>query len=146
MDLIEVDARGDTLWRRTLSLQPQRLTAERVEDAIASWVSSSASSRQESPLALRQAYETALYRPEYLPSVEGLFLTASREVWLETHERLDSLRVFYAVHRGDPAQQPRRILLPEGVRFHDATDTHAWGIHRDRLDMPHVVGLRLEQR
>ena len=146
VDLIELNVRGDTLWRRSLSLRPQRLTAERVEAAIASWVDSRASLGQESPGTLRQAYERVLYRPEYLPAVEGLFLAASGEVWLETHERLDNLRVFYTVRRDDPAQQPRRILLPDGVWFQDATDTHVWGIRRDELDVPHIVGRRLVPR
>ncbi len=146
VDLIELNAGGDTLWRQSLSFQPQRLTAERVEAAIASWVDSRASLGQESPGTLRQAYERVLYRPEYLPAVEGLFMAASGEVCLETHERLDNLRVFYAVRRDDPARQPRRILLPDGVWFQDATDTHVWGIRRDELDVPHIVGRRLVPR
>ena len=143
VDLFELDADGDTLWRQSLSLPPLQLTAERVEQAIQSWVASRARSRAESPATLGEAYRRVLYQPEYLPAIEEMFLSASGEVWLGTHERSDDLRVFYAVSREHPAGQPRRILLPDGVRFHDATDTHVWGIHPDRFDVPHIVGLRL---
>ena len=49
----------------------------------------------------------------------------------------------YAVRRGDMDEPPRRVLLPEWLRVHDATATHVWGIRRDPMDMQHVVGRRL---
>ena len=39
--------------------------------------------------------------------------------------------------------RPRRVLLPESISLHDATDTHVWGIRKDPLGVPHVVGRRL---
>ena len=75
-----------------------------------------------------------------------MVLTASGEVWLTTFEksgRSDTLAVYYAVRRGDMTGRPRRVLLPESMSFHDATDTHVWGIWKDSLDVPHVVGRRL---
>ena len=146
VDLIALDARGDTLWRRSLSLSPHRLTTERVEAAIESWVASRARSSQQPPGTLRQAYESALYKPEYLPAVESMFLSASGEVWLETHERSGNLRVFYTLRQDDPSMPLRRILLPEEIWFQDATETHVWGIRRDQFDVPHIVGLRLLPR
>lgn len=47
---------------------------------------------------------------------------------------------------GDMGAPPRRVLLPESFRITDATATHVWGIWRDALDVPHVVGRRLVQR
>ena len=96
-----------------------------------------------SPRALRQAWEEGLYRPEYLPAAKGIVLTASGQVWLKTFERSDTLAVYYAIRRGDMTGQPRRILLPESISLHDATETHVWGIWKDPLGVPHVVGRRL---
>ena len=96
-----------------------------------------------SPLRLRQAWEEGLYKPEYLPAAKSILLTASGEVWLTTFERSDTLEVYYALRRGDMTGQPRRVLLPESLWLHDATETHVWGIWKDSLDVPHVVGRRL---
>ncbi len=73
----------------------------------------------------------------------GLFLTASGEVWPKSFETVDTLAAYYALKRGDATGAPRRILLPESLAFHDATATHVWGIRRDPLGVPHVVGRRL---
>ena len=84
-----------------------------------------------------------LYRPGHLPGAINLALTASGEVWLSTFEELDTLRVFYALRRGDVARGPKRVLLPKWLSVQDVTDTHVWGIWEDDLGLPHVVGRRL---
>ncbi len=80
-----------------------------------------------------------------VPSIgsSGIVATASGEVWLKTFERSDTLVVYHAVRRGDMTGEPRRVLLPESISFRDATDTHVWGIWKDSLGVPHVVGRRL---
>ena len=58
----------------------------------------------------------------------------------------DTLRAYYVVRRGGADEPPRRVLLPESLMVHDATDTHVWGIWRDSMDRPHVVGRRLVRK
>ena len=142
LELFELDAGADTVWARQLRFEPQRLTAEMIRER-GDYVLTHITIPGMSPPALRQAWEEHLYRPEYLPAAKGIVLTASGEVWLKTFERSDTLAVYYAIRRGDMTGQPRRVLIPESVSLHDATDTHAWGIWKDPLGVPHVVGRRL---
>lgn len=93
---------------------------------------------------VRDVFTEKLYVPEYLPTTEGPpVLTASGEVWLRTFEVSDTLRTHYVVRRGEVDGAPRRVLLPEWLRVADATVTHVWGVWRDAMDRPHVVGRKL---
>ena len=142
VELIELDAEGDTAWLRRLEFEPQRLTPDMVREQ-GDYLLAGIAIPGISPIRLRQAWEEGLYMPEHLPAAKSILLTASDEVWLTTYERSDTLAVHYAVRRGDMTGRPRRVLLPESLSLHDATETHVWGIWRDSLDVPHVVGRRL---
>lgn len=144
VELIEVAASGDTAWHRRVELVPRRLTPEMVDDAVESFVAQRASRGNKPSARLRQAYLDGLHQPEYLPLTEGPpVLTASSEVWIRTRELVDTLRVYYAVPRGDPTGLPRRVLLPESLWLTDATETHVWGVRWDTLGRAHIVGRRL---
>ena len=147
VDLIEVNTDGDTLWHRQVQFELRKLSRRMIEEEVEYLVDTRApdlASRVSRP-RLRERLHESLYKPEYLPAVERFFLTASGEVWLRTHEVSDTLRVHHVVRRGDMGMPPRRVLLPESFRLTDATATHVWGIWRDALDVPHVVGRRLVQ-
>ena len=144
-ELIELNAGGDTVWLRKLQFEPLKLTPgmirERGDFVVANLTIPGVSQGR-----LRQAWEEGLHKPEYLPAAKGMVLTASGEVWLTTFEsstRSDTLAVCYAIRRGDMTGRPRRVLLPESMSLHDATDTHVWGTWKDPLGVPHVVGRRL---
>ena len=144
VELIEVDAQGDTVWHRRLQFEPRTLTGQMIDDYVERHVQALAPGLEQraSPEELRQLYHDVLYKPEYLPAADRLFLTASGEVWLRTMEKSDTLRMHYAVRRGDAEGEPRRVLLPEWLSIQDATDTHVWGIRYAR-GKPQVVGRRL---
>lgn len=143
VELVEVDGEGDTLWHRRLRFEPSRLTTRRVEDRVNKYLDAMEDyydSRQQ----LRSRYYQGLYRPEYLPAADGRpVLSASGDVWIRTHELTDSLRTHYVLRRGDSNESPRRVLLPEWLRVSDATETHVWGVWRNSMDVPHIVGRRL---
>ena len=146
VELIEVEVGGDTTWHRRVELAvPRRLTSAMVDEGAEMWVAGRLSrSSRHTPARLREAYYDGLYQPEYIPPSEGPpVLTASREVWIRTPEILDTLRVYYAVSRGDRTGVPRRVLVPESLWVTDATETHVWGARWDSLGLPHIVGLRL---
>ena len=150
VELLETNVAGDTVWHRRLRLEPRRLTARMVEELVDGAVEelAPALSSPESPMRvsreqLREMYRDALHTPEYLPAAERHVLTASGEVWIKTTERSDTLRVYYVVGRDNLDEPPRRVLLPESLMVHDAPGTHVWGIWRDSMDRPHVVGRRL---
>ncbi len=149
VELIEVDSDGDTAWHRRLQFEPHRLTAQMVAETLNEFVEAAAdyyvTAASVSRRQLRDMYSEALYSPEYLPAADRLppVLAASGEVWIRTHEVVDTLRTYYVVRRGDMNQEPRRVLLPHWLRVSDATDTHVWGTWRDSMDVPHVVGRRL---
>ncbi len=145
VELIEVDAGGDTTWHRRVELAaPRRLTSAMVDEGAEMWVASMSGESRHPPARLHEAYFDGLYQPEYIPPSEGPpVLTASGEVWIRTPEVLDTLRVYCAVPRGDPDGLLRRVLLPASLWLTDATETHVWGTRWDSLGMPHIIGRRL---
>ena len=142
VELIELGGGGDTVWSRRLQFEPLRLTREMIQEQ-GDFVLANVSIPGVSPRMLREAWEDGLYKPEFLPATSNIVATASGEVWLKTFERSDTLVIYHAVRRGDMTGEPRRVLLPESISFRDATDTHVWGIWKDSLGVPHVVGRRL---
>ncbi len=148
VELIEMSAEGDTVWHRELRFGPRRLTPIMVTEAAQVMLDMLAQRMPDAPkMGLRDIYEEGLYRPEYVPPVEGPpVLTSSGEVWLRTAERSDTLRVHYAVRRGDLSGDPRRVLLPEWLWISDVTATHVWGVMLDSMSVPHIVGRRLVSR
>ncbi|MDE2764127.1 MAG: hypothetical protein OXQ94_16365 [Gemmatimonadota bacterium] len=117
VELIELNASGDTVWSRRLRFKPQRLTPKMIRER-GDFVVANLTIPGVSPGRLRQAWEEGLHKPEYLPAAKGMMLTASGEVWLSTFEnpgRSDTLVVCYAVRRGDVTGQPRRVLLPKSI-------------------------------
>ena len=148
VELVEVSAEGDTVWHRHLRFEPRRLTPRMVTEATEATLDRWAAVLPEMPRTrLRELYEAALHRPEFVPPVEGPpILASSGEVWLRTTERSDTLRAYYVVRRGDVGGDPRRVLLPERLWLNDATRTHVWGVVPDSLERPHVVGRRLVLR
>ena len=149
LDLLELNAAGDTLWERQLQFKPLKLTREWIQVVMdirkgpefqVPGISDAGRSRY------LQALEETLYKPEYLPAAQRFFLAASDEVWLQTFEKSDTLRVYYTIPRGDMSGEPRRVLLPESFHASDATATHVWGTRDDPLGVPYAVGRRLKWR
>lgn len=139
VEFIELNEVGDTVWKGALHLEPMRVTDRMVE---AAW-----EAEPRSPAipeaAYRRAWNTALHRPDYVPAVRSFFLAASGEIWVRTREESDTLRVYYAMSRKKNPETPRQVLVPEWLTVHDATDSHVWGIRRDALGTPRVVGRKL---
>ena len=150
MELIEVDASGDTTWHRRVALAPRRLTPAMVDEHLEwLWDPSALEAHERAglpwmPEQVREPYLEGLYQPEYLP-VSSLphVLAASGEVWIRTSELVDTLRVHYAVPRGGTTGLLRRVLVPESLWVSDATETHVWGSHLDTMDRPRIAGRRL---
>ena len=166
-ELLEMSVEGDTLWRHRLAFDPLRPTRELLEATIEDVVKmlgpegppaklprdvsedgdlpviglAALSGPRKSPP--RNVIEDALGTPEYLPAVSDLVLTSSGAIWLGTHERSDTLTVWYVMERGRRASPPRRVLLPGWFRVMDATETHVWGVWRGGPDINYVVGRRL---
>ena len=146
LDLLELTAHGDTLWERRLQFEPLELTPDWIQEMVDIQRGPEFQRPGWSPaqrLGFLEAFEEALYKPDHLPAAASFFLSASDEVWLKTFERVDTLRVYYTIRRGDASGEPRRVLLPESLQATDATATHVWGTRDDPLGVPYVVGRRL---
>jgi hypothetical protein len=144
VDLVEVSTTGDTVWHRRLQFEPRLLTSQVIEHTTEEIIRDYSARRDASVTRVRAAYHESLYRPEYVPAVEGKpVLAASGEVWLASTEAADTFSVYYVVRRGTTNEPPRRVLLPEGMYVSDATSTHVWGFLRDDTDVPYIVGRRL---
>ena len=150
--LLEIGAAGDTVWRRRLKFRPIRLTRAMVDATIDRQVVGTLERTEEGDpgflggRSAREVAEEALHTPEYLPALRRFTLASSGHVWLESHESIDTLSVWYSIERGDTESPPRRVLLPEWFRVMDATDTHVWGVWTDELDINYIVGRRLALR
>lgn len=140
---------GDTVWRRRLSFEPIRLTGAMVEAAVDRMMDWHVPPDHEGGDSVRvresarKNIEESILVPEYVPAIRKLFTASSGQVWLQSYETVDTLRVWYSVERGDTVSPPRRVLLPEWFFVHDATETHVWGVWKDELDIDYVVGRRL---
>lgn len=168
VELLEVNAAGDTLWRRRLPLEPvaltrdvheatiddlvkilgpegppARLPRDVSEDGELSFLSMGLPPPEPRISPPRDVVDDALGIPEHLPAVSDLILASSGAIWLGTHARSDTLTAWYVVERGRRASPPRRVLLPGWFRVMDATATHVWGVWRGGPDGNYVVGRRL---
>lgn len=142
---------GDTAWHRRLAFEPIPLTPALVEAAIDRTLEWSVHVDEGEDTAdvresARGNIEESIHVPEYLPAVKSLLIASSGQVWLLSHETVDTLNVWYSLERGNGESPPRRVLLPDWLVLQDATDTHVWGVWRDELDINYVVGRRLVPR
>ena len=148
VEIVEISAAGDTLWRRRLSLPAIPLTRERAERAIEERVAEvrGTGSPERHGLTTAQVRELvvdALHIPSHLPPVRGMAATASGEIWLATRQVVDGSAVWYSLRRGDNDSSPRRVLLPSTFRLQDAFGDHVWGFSEEPSGSRSVVGLRL---
>ena len=148
-ELIEVTARGDTAWRRRLRFEPVRVTPEMAEAEIDALVERARGNpgrgRDNMDRWLRHAREViekTVRIPPYAPAIKTLTMASSGQLWIRSHEKSDTLSVWYSLDRGAESP-PRRVLLPDWLFVRDATETHVWGVWRDELDVNYVVGRRL---
>ena len=147
VELVEIEADGDTIFQRRVATSPVTLDRDRIASVIDSYAQQH--SRPGSPgssfpyRALRAAIEEALYLPNPLPGARTVWGTASGEIWFRGFEKEDSLSPWYAVSRDGTTPGLRRVLLPPNFRVTDATETHVLGIRRGELGVEYVVGRRL---
>ena len=166
--LLEVNAAGDTLWRRRLAFEPvaptrdvheatiddvvrilgpegpaAKLPRDVSEEGELSFLSMGLPPPEPRISPPRDVVDDALGTPEHLPAVSDLVLASSGSIWMGTHERSDTLTVWYVMERGRRASPPRRVLLPGWFRVMDATATHVWGVWRGGPDGYYVLGRRL---
>ena len=144
LEMVEVDAAGDTVWHRGLAVAPLELNDERVEQFATGLAEVLSGGPHD--ISVRKARELAaeaIYVPEYLPAATALTLASSGQVWLRGWEEGDTLRAWYSIDRGDMTSAPRKVLVPEWFWIMDATESHVWGVWTDSFDIPYVVGRRL---
>lgn len=145
-ELVEVTPLGDTTWRRRLRFEPVPVTPEMAQAEIEALMERARGrERDDMDRWLRHAREVidkTVRVPPYAPAVKTLYMASSGRLWIRSHEKSDTLSVWYSLDR-DAESPPRRVLLPDWLFVHDATDTHVWGVWRDELDINYVVGRRL---
>ncbi len=153
-ELLELTSAGDTVWQRRLQFDPVPVLGSVLDEQVEVFVGVLEHLEETYPGILgrrspRSIVEEAVFVPEHLPAVRSIFLSSfSREVWIESLERVDTMKVWYSVVRGESETPPRRVLLPEFFHARDATETHVWGFWRDemgvgQLGVDHVEGRRL---
>ena len=144
LEIVEVDAAGDTVWHRRLTFAPLELDDERIEQSVT--LLAEVLSRGPGDISASNARDLAseaLDTPEYLPAAVAVTVASSGQVWLRGWEERDTLRAWYSIDRGDMTSAPRKVLVPEWFQVMDATENHVWGVWTDSFDIPYVVGRRL---
>ena len=147
VELLEIEASGDTLWRRRISPAPVPLGPDRVTafvDETARRIAAAfegAEAKAATVEAIADAMHEVVYVPDPLPGATRLHGSGSGEIWFQGYQTQDTLSLWYVI--GRDGVQGRQVLLPPGFRAMDATDSHVWGIRRDDLGVQHVVGRRL---
>lgn len=147
VELLEILASGDTLWRRQLSPSPVLLDRDRLDtfiDGVARQFAGTLGGEGEQSAtieAFREAVEEVIYVPDPLPGATRLFRSSFGELWFQGYQMQDTLSVWHAIGRG--GGRVRAVHLPSGFRALDATESHVWGVRRDELGVPYVVGRRL---
>ena len=150
-ELLELTATGDTVWQRRLRFDPIPVAGSVLDEPVDAEVGFLQDLEETYPGVLgrgspRAIVEEAFFVPEHLPVARDIFLSSfSGHVWIESLERVDTMKVWYSFARGDNETPPRRVLLPEFFHARDATETHVWGFWRDELGVSHVEGRRLEE-
>ncbi|MDE2761899.1 MAG: hypothetical protein OXQ94_07285 [Gemmatimonadota bacterium] len=147
VELVEINADGDTVLQRRVATSPVTMEQDQLESFIddlaqqySKWVPPGSSPPYR---ALRAAIEEAVYIPNPLPGARMVRGTASGEIWFRAIKGVDSHGLWYAVSRDSTASWLRKVLLPPGFTLTDATETHVWGVRRDELGVQYVVGRRL---
>ena len=116
VEIVDISAAGDTLWRQRLSLPAVPLTRERAERAIEEVVATVRPAGVRHGLTdaqVRDIVVDALHIPSHLPPVRGMAATASGEIWLATppgRRRIGRLVLAPARRRRLPAA-PRPAAL-----------------------------------
>ena len=147
VELTEIEADGDTLWRRRVAPAPVPLDPGRLDtyiDEVAGRYAAAlgGGDAQSGALeAIRDAIGEAVFVPDPLPGATLLHGTSTEEVWFRGYQRQDTLSVWHALDRDGVGG--RIVLLPPRFRPMDATDTHVWGVRTDELGVQYVVGRRL---
>lgn len=143
VELFEVVPRGDTVWRRRVSLPAIPIPSEDAEQAIQTNVERLDHGHGLSTAELREIAENAVHVPSHLPAFSRVVATASGEVWLRTPETEEGLSVWYSVVRGKNEPEPRRVLIPSSFALMDAFGDYVWGLSLETSGRRVILGLRL---
>jgi hypothetical protein len=90
----------------------------------------------------RQGVEQALYLPQFLPPIGGLFVARDGTIWLRRAEQ--SGTVEYTVLDSDGAALATAVV-PANVSLMAAKNGTVWGVGRGDLDVPYIVGYRIRR-
>lgn len=148
IDLSRVNARGQTVWRHTLSLAtptlPRRvrdsLVARGVEMARAPVEAARRAGRISAVVSVKELVEAGLYLPDRLPPIAGLFVGLDGRIWLKRMS-LTGPSTWLAI--GPAGAIEYEITLPEGATLHQATGDLLWATQLSDDHVPFVVWLRV---
>ena len=146
VEMFEVFATGDTAWHRRLDLPSVQLSAGEAEEAIEGVLATlrrAAEGHVFTEAELRSIVDSVVHVPSHLPVVARVVASSAGDVWLRTPETKGGLSVWYSIRRGDDEGMPRPVLVPSSFQFHDASETHIWGISTSGAGERVIRGLAL---
>lgn len=131
------DDTGDTLYSRSFPYRPVPLTADYINRAVEELLGQNASR----PPELRRRIESAIHRPDHLPTITGLALGEDGTLWLRPEESAESLMRWTVLD--DQGSLLFDIHFPKRFFPFVATRTAVWGVvpNSDEFLPSSVTGL-----
>lgn len=151
LTVARMDLAGDTLWATSIPYDPVRLTAERVDSAVAEVAARSFDFRSSyHPGLTLAAFERdiaeVVFAPGWTPPARSLVVAEDGSVWIERFEPVPDeaggvLRPWWIV--GPDGSVQGSALTPDGLDLVVVTDEAVWGVEADELDVNYMVRYRL---
>lgn len=127
-----VSPRGDTLWRRTVPYEPQRITRA-VRDSVIGSI------QRGSPHP-RSAVEAALHLPAHWPPVSDAFVAVDGSVWVRREQHQASVRYLRLTPDG---RIDREFAVERSVRLVAARGETVWALPTDEDGVPSLERYRM---
>jgi hypothetical protein len=139
--LIKVTLEGDTLVRRTVSIQPVAIPEAVIDSARGAVLEEAERIVDNTSRAATLVDEKVSFPSHYRAALDAR-LNRDGGVWIELPPDPASQRQRWVLHSetGDPTAQ---VELPQDVDAALFSDDHVWTIERDEFEVPYLVRFRI---
>ena len=140
--LFALSLSGDTLWTRRYPYQPKPLTQLMVDQRLKEIQGDTRNIPGRRLVLDPEVLVKGLYRPRYLPPVEGIVVGRDGTIWLRRETVPGSETAWYQAlsSAGDPLGT---IRLPATDRLVEADSNRLWIVTKDADEIPYLAWYRV---
>jgi hypothetical protein len=132
-----IHSSGDTIWSETYAYVPRHVEKVRADSFLTNNERSLASVGI-SPSEVRRA----LFIPEHYSPVSSAVAASDGSLWLRREEGRPTVDYWVI---DDDGELEATLTVAASVTLMAVTDSHAWGVETDALDVPMVVRYRIQR-